>query len=90
MLVLLWLAAKQKPENLRKLFESARELGKASEKAQKAVESMRALHSNAGLARPQHVEVVVVMPAVEDFGHDQPLLRPRSSLDRLVGAGEQS
>jgi CRISPR system Cascade subunit CasC len=41
--------AKQRPEGLRKLFDSARELGKASPEAQKAVESMRAVVSNAGL-----------------------------------------
>src|SRR5262249_25357567 len=40
--------AKQKPEGLRKLIDSARELGKASPEAQKAVESMRAVISNAG------------------------------------------
>jgi CRISPR system Cascade subunit CasC len=41
--------AKQKPDGLRKLIDSARELGKASAEAQKAIESMRAVVSNAGL-----------------------------------------
>jgi CRISPR system Cascade subunit CasC len=41
--------AGRKPDQLYKLFDSARELGKASPKAQKAVESMRAVASNAGL-----------------------------------------
>jgi CRISPR system Cascade subunit CasC len=41
--------AKQKPDGLRKLFDSARELGRASPEAQKAVQSMRAVVSNAGL-----------------------------------------
>jgi CRISPR system Cascade subunit CasC len=41
--------AKAKPEALRKLVESARELGKASPQAQKAIESMRAVASNVGL-----------------------------------------
>jgi CRISPR system Cascade subunit CasC len=40
---------KHKPGELRKLIDSARELNKASEKAQRAVESMRAVISNAGL-----------------------------------------
>jgi CRISPR system Cascade subunit CasC len=42
-------SVKQKPEGLYKLIDSARELGKASRKAQEAVESMRAVRSNAGL-----------------------------------------
>src|SRR5262249_12963925 len=41
--------ANQKPSDLRNLVESARALGKASPKAQKAIESMRAMASNAGL-----------------------------------------
>src|SRR5262249_7467104 len=41
--------AKQKPEGLRKLFDSARELGKASPDGPNAVESMRAVASNGGL-----------------------------------------
>src|SRR5207247_2513870 len=41
--------AKQNPQGLRKLIDSARELGKVSRKAQQAVESMRAVVSNAGL-----------------------------------------
>lgn len=41
--------AKQKPEVLYKLIDSARELRKASPGAQKAVESMRAVASNAGI-----------------------------------------
>jgi CRISPR system Cascade subunit CasC len=41
--------AEQKPEGLRKLIESQRELGKASPDAQRAIESMRALSSNTGL-----------------------------------------
>jgi CRISPR system Cascade subunit CasC len=41
--------AKQKPDGLRKLIDSARELGKVSPEAQKAIESMRAVASNAGL-----------------------------------------
>jgi len=41
--------AGQTPERLYKLVDSARELGKASPKAQKAVESMSAVASNAGL-----------------------------------------
>jgi CRISPR system Cascade subunit CasC len=41
--------AKQKPEGLHKLIDSARELGKASPEAQEAIESMRAVCSNAGL-----------------------------------------
>jgi len=40
---------KQKPEDLRKLIDSARELGKASPPAQEAVASMRAVCSNAGI-----------------------------------------
>jgi CRISPR system Cascade subunit CasC len=41
--------AKHTPAQLYKLVDSARELGKASPEAQKAVESMRAVASNAGL-----------------------------------------
>jgi CRISPR system Cascade subunit CasC len=41
--------AKQEPTDLRDLIESARALGKASPKAQKAIESMHAMASNAGL-----------------------------------------
>jgi CRISPR system Cascade subunit CasC len=41
--------AKQKPEGFHKLIDSARELNKASPKAQNAIESMRAVVSNAGL-----------------------------------------
>jgi CRISPR system Cascade subunit CasC len=41
--------AKQSPERLYKLVDSARELGRVSPEAQKAVESMRAVVSNAGL-----------------------------------------
>jgi CRISPR system Cascade subunit CasC len=41
--------AKQEPTDLRSLIESARALGKASPKAQKAIESMHAMASNAGL-----------------------------------------
>lgn len=41
--------AKLKPNELYKLVDSQRELGKASPEAQRAVESMRAVSSNAGL-----------------------------------------
>jgi CRISPR system Cascade subunit CasC len=41
--------ARQTPRQLYTLVDSARELGKASPKAQKAVESMRAVASNAGI-----------------------------------------
>jgi CRISPR system Cascade subunit CasC len=41
--------AKQKPQGLYKLIDSARELGKVSPKAQSAVTSMRAMASNAGI-----------------------------------------
>jgi len=42
-------AVKVKTDGLHKLIDSARELGKASPKAQEAIESMRAVRSNAGL-----------------------------------------